>query len=277
MASELEQRPSRTVLAFRMVEQSRFMGLACNMTVQSIERAFSLLRALATGPHGVTELAESVDLPKSTVARLLGALEYEGAVSQAESGGEYRLGEGLLDLAGATQPGRNLIATVRPHLLALSEALGEAAGLSLEVEGDVYYLDHAVPDTDVQVRDWTGESLPLHSVPSGMTIMAHWPESQVAKYLSEPLVAVTPFTVVEPDAIRERLATVRSLGYAWGYEEGVDGINSVAAPIISGDASAVAAVHVHGPAFRFPNPDRIHDLGLQLVETADRISEQLDD
>ena len=98
------------------------------MSVQSIERAFAILRALATGPFGVTELAEQIDLPKSTVARLLAALEAEGAVTQVEQGGEYRLGQGLLDIAGATEPGRNLIATVRPWLLSLSEQLGEAAG-----------------------------------------------------------------------------------------------------------------------------------------------------
>ena len=50
--------------------------------MQSIERAFALLRALAVGPVGVTELAERVDLPKSTVARILAALENEGAVTQ---------------------------------------------------------------------------------------------------------------------------------------------------------------------------------------------------
>ena len=47
------------------------------MSVQSIERAFAVLRTLATGPFGVTELAEQIDLPKSTVARLLSALEAE--------------------------------------------------------------------------------------------------------------------------------------------------------------------------------------------------------
>ena len=47
------------------------------MSIQTIERAFTLLRALALGPVGVTELAERVELPKSTVARLLAALEAE--------------------------------------------------------------------------------------------------------------------------------------------------------------------------------------------------------
>ncbi|MFV2040237.1 MAG: helix-turn-helix domain-containing protein, partial [Acidimicrobiales bacterium] len=72
--------------------------------VQSIERAFSLLRALATRPMGVTDLARHVGLPKSTVSRLLGALETEGAVEQVERGGEYRLGRGIADIAASSGP-----------------------------------------------------------------------------------------------------------------------------------------------------------------------------
>ena len=145
------------------------------MSVQSIERAFAILRALAIGPVGVTELADRVELPKSTVARLLSALEDEGVVNQTETGGEYRLGEGLLDLAGATQPGRNLVATARPHLIELSEETGEATGISVLDGREVYYLDHVETESDVQVRSWTGESAPLHAVPSGLAILAHRP------------------------------------------------------------------------------------------------------
>ena len=246
------------------------------MSVQSIERAFALLRALATAPYGVTELAEQVDLPKSTVARLLSALETEGAVTQDEMGGEYRLGDGLLDIAGAAQPGRNLVATVRPFLLELSEEMGEAAGLGIMQERNIYYLDHAELEADVMVRDWTGEVLPMHSVPSGMAILAHLPADELDAYLAEPAEAVTPNTLVDRDAICERLDAVRNLGYAWGYEEGVDGINSLAAPILAANGKVIAAIHVHGPAFRFPDPDRTHDLGMRLIEAAAGIAAQLE-
>jgi len=41
-------------------------------------------------------------------------------------------------------------------------------------------------------------------------------------------------------------------GYAWGLEEYAEGINSVAAPVRDGAGHAIAAIHVHGPAYRFP-------------------------
>ncbi len=247
------------------------------MTVQSIERAFALLRALALGPVGVTELAERVDLPKSTVARLLAALEAEGAVEQLEAGGEYRLGSGLTDIAGATQPGRNLGARARPHLLDLAESVGEIAGLSVHDGREVYYIDHTESVDDVQVRDWTGEFAPLHAVPSGLVILAQMAEPALDGYLSSPIERCTPWTVIDADEIRTRLENIRSIGYAWVYEEFAEGINSVAAPIIEPDGTVESALHVHGPAYRFPDPDRTHDTGMLVIEAATRLAEQLAD
>ncbi len=247
------------------------------MAVQSIKRSFALLRALALGPVGVTELAERVDLPKSTVARLLASLEAERAVEQTEAGGEYRLGPGLIDIAGSAPPGRNLVAAARPHLLELAESIGEVAGLSVIAEGQVYYLDQTESSSDILVRDWTGEYAPLHAVPSGLVMLAHFPPSRVKRYLAGPLAACTPWTMTDPGELAERLEQVRSIGYAWVYEEFAEGINSVAAPIFEGDGSVEAALHVHGPAYRFPNPDYTHDHGMAVVEAADRLSRQLSD
>lgn len=245
------------------------------MSVQSIERAFALLRALAVGPAGVTDLAARVDLPKSTVARLLGALESQGAVTQDETGGVYRLGDGLLDIAGAAQPGRNLVATARPHLLELMERTGETAGISVPDGRSMYYLDHADAAGEVQVRDWTGESCPIHAVPSGLVVMAYWPDKKLDAFLRSDLIRSTSWTVTDPGEIRARLEQIRSLGYAWGYEEFAEGINSVAAPVVEADGSVEAAVHVHGPAYRFPDPERTHDLGILVMDAAAGIADNL--
>ncbi|MCY4067582.1 MAG: IclR family transcriptional regulator [Acidimicrobiaceae bacterium] len=247
------------------------------MTVQSIERSFALMRVLALGPMGVTELAERVDLPKSTAARLLAALEAEQAVEQTEAGGEYRLGPGLIDLAGSAPRGRNLVAAARPHLVELAESLDEVTGLSIVEGSRVYYLDQTESSSNVQVRDWTGEYAPLHAVPSGLVILAQQPTEVIDKYLASPLVKCTPWTVTDPGEIRDRLSQARSLGYAWVYEEFAADLNSVAAPIFEEGSGVEAALHVHGPAYRFPNPDNTHDIGMAVIEAARRLAMQLSD
>ena len=94
-------------------------------TVQSIERAFSVLRSLTSGQAGVTEIAERVSLPKSTVSRLLSTLESVGAVEQVAAGGDYRVGWALLELAAAARPGRSLVSVARPHLAELNRLTGQ--------------------------------------------------------------------------------------------------------------------------------------------------------
>ena len=245
------------------------------MVVQSIERAFALLRFLAVGPVGVTDLAERAELPKSTVARLLGALEDEGAVEQDETGGVYRLGPGLIDIAGRVAPGRNLIAAARPYLLELSDEIEELAGLSIREGNEVYYLDQTESLWDVQVRDWTGERIPLHVVSSGQVILAHMAPDESEEYLAGPLERYTVRTIVDPDALRTRLDQIRSMGYVWVYSEFVEELNSVAVPVLGADGGAEAALHVHGPAYRFPDPDSTHDFGMALVRAAEGLAAQL--
>src|SRR5512146_1853871 len=99
--------------------------------VQSIERAFAVLAALADGPIGVTEVAERASLPKSTAARLLASLAREGVVEQVPGATHYRLGQRLVTLAARIRPAGSLSGVARPSLAALAAIVGEAAGLSV--------------------------------------------------------------------------------------------------------------------------------------------------
>jgi DNA-binding IclR family transcriptional regulator len=243
--------------------------------VQSIERAFALLRALAVGPAGITDLADQTQLPKSTVARLVAALETEGAVEQIETGGEYRLGDTLADLAGAAAPGHNLVAAARPHLLQLTSDTGESSGLAVLDDDAVYYLDHVEAEEEVMVRSWTGERIPLHLVPSGLALLAGAGSDAVDRHLAGPLERTTANSVNDPAAIRARLDEIRQVGYLWFHQEFDDSICSVAAPVWSPDGSVLAALHVHGPAFRFPGDKDEQKIGELLRTAADNLAEQL--
>lgn len=245
--------------------------------VQSIERAFAILRALAVGPSGVTDLAEKVDLPKSTISRLLSALEAEGVVEQAEVGGVYQLGASLADLAGASAPGRNLVAAARPFLIDLTELTNETSGVSIIDHGRVYYLDHVEASLDVQVRDWTGEHAAMHAVPSGLVLLAHSSPQFLDRHLKGELEMATPKTVTDPDVIRRRCADALTTGYVWGYEEFAEGINSVAAIVLGDDGTPQAALHVHGPSFRFPEAGDEDKFGRLVADAAEKLSTQLRD
>jgi len=239
-------------------------------TVQSIDRAFSVLRSLASGPAGVTEIAERVGLPKSTVSRMLSTLEELGAVEQVATGGDYRIGWAMTELAAAAKPGRSLISLARPHLAELALATGEAAGLSVPDGTDMLYLDQLTPDSELQVRDWTGHRIPMHAVPSGHVVLAA-DAAAVDRITAAPMPAFTSHTITDAAALYSRLELVRHDGYAWALEEFATGLNSVAAAVRNTEGLVIATLHVYGPASRFPGERDPRVLGELLAATAANI------
>lgn len=240
--------------------------------VQSIERAFAVLGALADGPIGVTEVADRVDLPKSTVARLLSSLAREGAVEQVPGETRYRLGSRIVTLAASVLPVRSMVALARPYLVELAAALGEVAGLSIPDGFDVHYVDQVDIGHQVQIRDWTGTRVPMHAVSSGLVLLAHLPSPTLDAFLARPLERFTDRTVTDAAAIRDRLVAVRRDGYAWVHEEFAEGLNSVAAPVADQAGDVVAAVHVHGPSYRFPASGSETEIGGRVGFAAARIA-----
>lgn len=239
-------------------------------TVQSIDRAFSVLRSLTAGPAGVTDIAQRVHLPKSTVSRLLSTLEALGAVEQVSAGGEYRIGLAMLELAAAARPGRSLVSVSRPQLAELNRYTGEAAGISIPDGTEMLYLDQLTPDSELQVRDWTGHRIPMHAVPSGHVVLANDREL-LDRMLTTTLRPFTPHTVVKPAPFRERMDLVRTAGWAWAFEEFSLGMNSVAAAVRNDEGRVIAALHVYGPASRFPGTADTDTIGEFVLATAKKI------
>jgi DNA-binding IclR family transcriptional regulator len=243
--------------------------------VQSIERAFAVLGSLADGPLGVTEVASRAGVPKSTAARLLAALAAEGAVEQLNGGGHYRLGPRILSLGAGLRQARGLIATAHPFLVELASSTGEAAGLSVPDGRDMHYVDQVESPNPVQVRDWTGTRIPMHAVSSGLVVLANLAGPALERFLAEPLEGFTSHTETAPGRLRRRLVDSRRDGIAWAREEYAEGITSVAAPIADADGEVVAAVHVHGPSYRFPRPGHQAETAVAVIEAAARIGARL--
>jgi DNA-binding IclR family transcriptional regulator len=121
----------------------------------------------------------------------------------------------------------------------------------------------------VTLRDWTGTRLPLHVVSSGLVLLAALPPDAIAAYLAHPLAAPTVHTVAQPARLRRRLAGIRRDGYAWTIGEFDDAIASIAAPVVDAHGTTIAAIHSHGPSYRFPG-DRDADTIAAFVRDAAR-------
>jgi DNA-binding IclR family transcriptional regulator len=115
----------------------------------------------------------------------------------------------------------------------------------------------------------------MHAVSSGQVFLAHMSSAALDAYLDRPLEATTPHTLVDPEAVRERLRAVLLAGYSWVHDEFAEGISSVASGIADASGEVVAALHVHGPSYRFPPAGRDADVGRLVATTAARIARTL--
>jgi DNA-binding IclR family transcriptional regulator len=241
-------------------------------SVQSVDRAFAVLRQIASEPGGISEVARAVELPVSTVARLLGTLEALGAVVRVGGTSTYGIGEGIRALADAMDARATLVARARPVLEELVARTGETSGISVLDGNEVLYLDHVETANEVTLRDWTGSRLPLHVVSSGLVLLAAQPKTFRDAYLATSPKRFTEHSITAPAVIRRRLSTIRQRGRVWTSGEYDAGITSVAAPVVDLGGATVAAIHCHGPSYRFPGETGTDFFDAHVIDAARKLA-----
>ncbi|MGW8768048.1 IclR family transcriptional regulator [Streptomyces sp. NPDC055815] len=244
--------------------------------VQSVDRAVSVLEILAQrGEAGVSEVAAEIDVHKSTAFRLLGALEARGLVEQAAERGKYRLGFGIVRLAGAVTGRLDITQQGRPVCQRLSEEIGETVNIAVLREHYAVNLYQVRGPGAVGTHNWVGQLTPVHATSSGKILLAHLPTRERADVLAASrLRKLTPHTLTARTKLEKNLAEARERGYAVTLEEFEIGLHAVAAPIRSHHGETLAALSASGPAYRFTE-ERIHELAPLLVQGAEEISHRM--
>lgn len=230
--------------------------------VQSVVRSVHLLEEVAKRPLGLVDLASAVELPTSTAARLLATLVEVDALHRGDDG-TYRIGPTITSLATSGDLEAALCTLARPHMEELVAIVGESAGLSVPVGDEVVTIAQVEANRSVQAEDWSGTRWPIDLGGSGDVMFAHWPTAEVDRYLAR---------TSDPGAVRARVEVARRAGVAWSHGDYVDDLSSVAAAVRGVDGTAVAALYVYGPSYRFPDPTTADHVEDALRTHAGRIS-----
>ena len=237
-------------------------------------RAFAVLGTLGDGPLGVTEVAERADLPKSTAARLLATLVGEGAVEQVPGDTAYRLGPRLITLAGGFSLARSLAAIARPMLIELAEVVGRGGGpRRCRTATSSTTSTRSTRVHPVLVRDWTGVAgaAPCRVVGPGPAGVPHAGRDRALSRAADGAVhgahagrprrraravARDPPATATPGRSRSSTPASRRSRHRSPTHR----------------ARSIAAVHVHGPSYRFPAAGSEADLAQVLLAGAARIA-----
>lgn len=242
--------------------------------VQSVDRALGILEVLArTGESGVTEIALELGVHKSTAFRLVATLEAHRLVEQTADRGRYRLGVGILRLAGATTARLDLVQEARPIARQLAADTGETVNIAVLSESSALYLDQVAGSSALQSHNWVGQHIPLHATSNGKVLLAGLDDDGLDAVLGT-LVTYTSRTITRLPELREELVRVREQGHAVAVDELEVGLTAVAAPIRNAHGDVIASMSVSGPSFRLPE-EQVEEVVRLVVAAAVEVSHRL--
>jgi DNA-binding IclR family transcriptional regulator len=158
--------------------------------------------------------------------------------------GRYRLGLRLFVMGASVTHSHALYEAALSELSEVRIATGDSAHLAVLVDTEVVHLERLRSEHLLKSRIGARSRPPVHASSTGKALLAHAPVEICERVIERGLHRYTSRTVTDPDEFRAELASVRLRGYALDREEFLQGISSVAVPIIAKDHDTMAAIAV---------------------------------
>ncbi|WP_028221910.1 IclR family transcriptional regulator [Paraburkholderia oxyphila] len=224
---------------------------------------------------GVTEIAQRTGIDKVIVHRILKTYAEYDFVAQNPTTRRYRLSNAILALAAAQQNSFPPLEAARPHLLQLWKSTSETIHFTVGRSDEMVVLQVYESPLPNRVAADLGEHVPMYCTAAGKAWLARLPEAALDDYLARvKLVARTPNTLIERDALLAELERTRERGYAQDMEEYEPHLHALAAPIVNSRGETLACVALAAPAARMTKRVMTR-LAPVLTERAAAISAEL--
>jgi DNA-binding IclR family transcriptional regulator len=246
-------------------------------TIQSVDRAARILKALGAGTArlGVTELADRLELAKTTVYGLLRTLERQELVEQDLDTGKYRLGPAMLQLGNAFLDSHELRSRSLLWADALASRVGEAVRVGVLHGRSVLIVHHVFrPDNSVQILE-VGASIPWNASALGKATAAFLDADRRRSLLAGPLPVLTGKTIADPHALSLSLDEVARSGVAIEDQEAIVGEAEIACPVFDHRSHLAGAIGVVGPVERLVPDSPSDELVAAVKETARGLSRDM--
>ncbi|MBE6990556.1 MAG: IclR family transcriptional regulator [Ruminococcaceae bacterium] len=223
--------------------------MATTKNIQSVERAFSILELFSRSgcaEQSVKEIADGLELNKSTAFGLINTLTNLGYLQQNAENQKYALGLKLLSLSDAVKAQNLIIRAVHPYLEQINRRYGETAHCAVQENDGVIYVDKVESSGAIYIGTRIGTRNDLHCTGVGKCILAYMPPKDQERVFSRRMRVMTPNTIHTAEQLRRAIAEVRRSGYATDNEEIAEGLFCVAVPVFSAPETVACAISVSG-------------------------------
>lgn len=237
----------------------------------SVERVFLILEALAESgrPQTLTELAMSLQLPKSSLLKLLRSLSNLGYLSEDPSGKTYFPSLGICNLGKRVE---NLLVGHNEHqsmLEDIRDAVGETVGLATQ-HGVFAQYHSCLPGQQPLTLNLTdGVRYPLHQSAAGRALLSAMSDNDFEKLLYRMTKSSSEiFSDLDPDRLRKAVRRFARQGFATSDSAIATSVLSVAKLLPLPDGARPIALSIGGPKSRMKSNQK------SIVETMDRVIDQ---
>lgn len=245
--------------------------------VKSVSRALDIIMLVSKkkGGLGVTEIANQIDINKSSVFRILSTLVQYGYVEQDKDTARYKLGYTFLEISSRLLESMDLREEARPFLQELERETNEVIHLVVYDQGEVVYIEKLEGNEILRMHSKVGKRAPMHCTSVGKAILSHLPTAVVLDILEKKGMPIhTDKTITNQELLLQELIHVRKQGYALDLEENEYGITCIAVPIFDHLGKVIAAVSISGPRIRMTDV-RLEQLQPRIINIGNQISVRL--
>lgn len=228
---------------------------------QVIARAVAVLKALENQHAGLSlsQIAKAADLPRTTVHRIVSALEAQQMVITGSSG--VRLGPALVRLAASAHT--DIVGIVRPYVESLGRRTRETVDVAVYRGLHAISVDQYPSDQELRVISPVGTAFPIHCTAHGKALLSAFSDEFVSQMLVEPLERRTSASITMLDDLLKDVGDVRQRGWAIDAQEHAPGVCGVGVYLRSG-LSEHYAISLAVPSLRFH--DNIEALTSALLQ-----------
>lgn len=224
-----------------------------NNPIQVSDRIFRTIEFLAkTGPSGLLDISNALELNKSTVHRILNSLICMDYVKQDPNTSKYSLTFKFCRISNQILSQNSLIDIARPYIQNLAEQTGETVHL-VQMEGiNAVYIDKVeAPHNSVRMVSMVGKTIPLYCSGVGKAILADMDNNQILQIWEQSeLQTYTANTVIDYDTFQDTIAAIRKNGYALDNEEIELGVRCIAVSLGSVHHKFPYAISISAPKDR---------------------------
>ncbi len=241
--------------------------------IQSLQRSMELLEAMASPDksYSLAQLSEAVNLPSSTVHRILKTFCTMHYVTKDETSHLYKLGPALIPLGKAATHNVRLRDSARPILSELSNITHEDAFLVIRAGYKGFVVDKIEGSNNLKVVETFGYEVDLHWGALRKVLLAYQSKDFIEDYIKHGLSASPSHPTFDKASLLEELSTIRSQGYASSKGDYIKNGFGVGAPIFDAQGDIIASIGIIAPSSRV-TATKLSGLHKAVIEAGEKLS-----